>query len=61
MVQIVGTAADPGDRSFTVNCPGCRTRFKFKAKEAVPYGDRDGPGLKLPCPRCTHLVWMRLK
>lgn len=52
MVEIIETGKLPGEKEYTTTCHSCKTKFKFKRKEAAyKSGDqRDGSYLQINCP-----------
>lgn len=52
-MKIIERGQHPKQKSYTVRCYQCQTKFEFEQMEAkVNYDQRDGNYVSIPCPVC---------
>jgi hypothetical protein len=61
VVEIIRKGELPGEKIYETTCTNCKTRFRFKKKEARFSSDqRDGNALIIRCPLegCNNDCWV---
>lgn len=50
-MEIIETGKLPEKKVYTVRCPSCNTKFKFKQEEGnITFDQRDGNYIAITCP-----------
>ncbi len=57
MMKILKKGILPKDKTYTVSCGNCHTKFQFKQHEGeIIEDDRDGDYITIKCPICKGHV-----